>query len=225
MIALKSKRMEKVKVKVYIKRNIIPISIEIVFLISCFIIPSEFFIYTNFIFYLSLLFFFVIRKEFSMREWIGNMKQGRKFWKPVFITVVFFLFAFVITTVLENMFPDFHTGSIGLKRDSWFELVLFAISTIALPPIVEELFYRKSMIFLDSKIYLIVTTIFSMFLYAAEHALSAWGILLAMIWALPLSVSYIKTKNVFVPMTAHFIVNLVGNGADVIYTIIARLGM
>ena len=45
----------------------------------------------------------------------------------------------------------------------------------------------------------------SMFLYAIEHALSWWGILLTMIWAIPLSIAYIKTKNIYVVMTAHFI--------------------
>lgn len=32
----------------YIKLNAIPILIEIIFIISCFIIPKEYFIYTNF---------------------------------------------------------------------------------------------------------------------------------------------------------------------------------
>ena len=59
-----------------------------------------------------------------------------------------------------------------------------------------------------------------MFLYALEHSLTIWGILLTMIWALPLSISYIKTKNMYVPMTAHFIGNLLGNGIDVIMAII-----
>ncbi|MCM1105194.1 MAG: CPBP family glutamic-type intramembrane protease [Clostridium sp.] len=65
--------------------------------------------------------------------------------------------------------------------------------------------------------------IFSMLLYAAEHSLKPWGIVLTMLWALPLSVSYIKTKNVFVPMTAHFIVNFLGNGTDVVFTVIRML--
>ena len=38
-----------------------------------------------------------------------------------------------------------------------------------------------------------------------------------------LSISYIKTKNVYVPMTAHFIGNLFGNGIDIIITIIAMI--
>lgn len=44
-----------------------------------------------------------------------------------------------------------------------------------------------------------------------------------MIWALPLSVSYINTKNIYVPMTVHFIGNLLGNGMTVIMTIISML--
>lgn len=44
-----------------------------------------------------------------------------------------------------------------------------------------------------------------------------------MVWALPLSLSYIKTKNIYVPMTTHFIGNLLGNGMDVIMTIISML--
>ena len=70
---------------------------------------------------------------------------------------------------------------------------------------------------------LISTTLLSMFLYAIEHSLTIWGIFLTMIWALPLSISYIKTKNIYVPMTAHFIGNLLGNGIDVIMTIISMI--
>lgn len=62
-----------------------------------------------------------------------------------------------------------------------------------------------------------------MFLYALEHSLTIWGIFLTMIWALPLSLSYIKTKKIYVPMIAHFIGNLLGNGIDVIMTIISML--
>ncbi|MCE3019726.1 hypothetical protein LW893_02050 [Parvimonas micra] len=39
-----------------------------------------------------------------------------------------------------------------------------------------------------------------------------WGIFLCMIWALPFSVSYIKIRNIYVPMTAHLICNIIING-------------
>lgn len=216
--------------KDYLKKNMIPLGIEALFIISCFIIPSEYYIYSNFVFYMSLLVYFVVRKNFSLKEWGANLKQGGKFWKPVLITVFFFMLAFAVTTVLESLFPDFNAGTIALRRDNWFRLFIFAISTIILPPVVEETFYRKNLILYDCRLFggkwiTVVTMIFSMFLYGAEHSLSVWGIFLTMIWALPLSISFVKTKNVYIPMTAHLIVNLFGNGADIIFTIRTMLLM
>ena len=52
----------------YIKLNIIPIIIEIIFIVSCFIIPKEYFIYTNFLFYMLLVIYFYIKEEFSFEE-------------------------------------------------------------------------------------------------------------------------------------------------------------
>ena len=190
-----------------------------IFIVSCFVFPRQYFIYTNFLFYLLLLIYFVIRKDFSIKEWMYNIKSGKAFWKQVIITAIFFVLGFVITVVLENTFPYYDTGTIVLKRDSWLKLILFSISTILFPAITEETFYRKNMISFSGKGILILTTISSMFLYALEHSLRIWGIFLTMIWAVPLSVSYIKTKNVYVPMTAHFIGNLLGNGIDVIIAI------
>lgn len=207
----------------YIKKNAIPIIIETVFIISCFIIPKEYLIYTNFIFYLLLFVYFCIKKEFSLKEWVNNIKSGKEFWKQVIITALLFIAAFLITIILENIFPDYSTGMIALRRNSWLTLTIFAISTILLPAITEETFYRKNMISFQSKGILLITTLLSMFLYALEHSLTIWGIFLTMIWALPLSISYIKTKNIYVPMTAHFIGNLLGNGIDVIITVISMI--
>lgn len=207
----------------YLRKNIIPIIIEGVFILSCFIFPREYFIYTNFIFYLLLLIYFCIKKDFSLKEWLSNRKAGKRFWKQVSVTALLFVSAFVITIILENLFPNYNTGTIALRRNSWLTLTIFAISTILLPAITEETFYRKNMISFQNKRMLICTTLLSMFLYAVEHSLTIWGIFLTMIWALPLSISYIKTKNIYVPMTAHFIGNLLGNGIDVIMTIISMV--
>ena len=207
----------------YLRKNIIPIIIESVFILSCFIFPKKYFIYTNFIFYLLLLIYFCIKKDFSLKEWLSNIKGGKRFWKQVSITVLLFISAFIITIIMENLFPNYNTGTIALRRDSWLTLTIFAISTIILPAITEETFYRKNMISFQNKRMLISTTLLSMFLYAIEHSLTIWGIFLTMIWALPLSISYIKTKNIYVPMTAHFIGNLLGNGIDVIMTIISMI--
>lgn len=209
--------------KNYIRTNIFPIIIEVIFILSCFIVPREYYIYTNFCFYLILAIYFLCRKDVSIKKWLHNLKSGKKFWKYVILTALGFIGAFIITMVLESLFPDFNTGMIGLRRNSWITLIIFAISTVLLPPIVEETFFRKNMISFENKVVLIVTTLLGALMYALEHSLALWGIFLTMIWALPLSISYMKTKNVYVPMTAHFIGNLLGNGIDIIFTIIAMI--
>lgn len=208
----------------YIKKNIVPILIEIAFIASCFLVPREYFVYTNLLFYLLLSAYFCATRDFSLREWGENLKSGKKFWKQVVITMLFFLVAFGLSSALESLFPDFDAGTITLKRDTPLRLIAFAISTMFFPAIAEETFYRKNIVSFRDKPTLIATAAFGMLLYAAEHSLKLWGILLTAIWALPLTISYIKTKNVYVPMTAHFIGNVLGNGATVIMTIIAMLG-
>ncbi len=199
----------------YIKLNIFPIIVEVLFVLACLLFQG-YYIYINFLFYVVLAIYFRLRKDFSIQEWLNAIKGGNAFWKHVMLTILFFCLAFVFTNILENMFPYLNTGMTNLKADNWLKLVLFISSTIVLPPIVEEVFYRKNLISFKNGKFLILTTLCSMFSYALEHTFTIWGIFLCMIWALPLSISYIKTKNMYVVMTAHFICNFVINGIAVV---------
>ena len=172
----------------YIKLNIFPIIAEAIFVLACLLFQG-YYIYINFLFYIVLAIYFWLRKDFSIKEWIASVKGRNTFWKQVMLTILFFCLAFVFTNILENLFPYLGTGMILLKVNNWLELFLFVASTIILPPIVEEVFYRKNLTSFKNGKILILTTLFSMFLYAIEHALTIWGIFLCMIWALPLSVS------------------------------------
>ena len=191
--------------------------LEGIFILAC-LLFKEYYIYINFLFYTSLAIYFYLRKDFSIKEWLDSIRIGRIFWKQVMLTILFFVFAFIITNILENVFPYLNTGMINLRVDNWFKLILFMFSTIILPPIVEEVFYRKNLTSFKNRNVLVSTILFSMLLYALEHAFTIWGIFLCMIWALPLSFSYVKTKNIYVPMTAHFICNLIVNGIMVVKT-------
>ncbi|MDO4886720.1 type II CAAX endopeptidase family protein [Streptococcus sp.] len=204
----------------YVKANLIPLIIEILFIISYYIFPKDDFIYVNAFFYVLLFVYFLISKDLNLKEWFLSFRSGKKYWIQVLLTFLGFMLAFILTTILEGIFPGLETGTINLRRDTWLTLGVFAISTILFPAITEETFYRKKLILFDSKKTVIITTILSMFLYACEHSLAPWGIFLTMIWALPLSLSYIKTRNIYVVMTAHFLGNLLGNGVDVILTLI-----
>ena len=199
----------------YIKINIFPIIAEVLFVLACLLFQG-YYIYINFLFYIILAIYFWLGKDFSIKKWIASIKGGIAFWKQVILTILFFCLAFVFTNILENMFPYLSTEMIHLKADNWLKLILFATSTIILPPIVEEVFYRKNLISFKNGKMLILTTLFSMFAYALEHTFSVWGVFLCMIWALPLSISYIKTKNIYVTMTSHFICNFVINGIAVV---------
>ena len=204
----------------YVKANLIPLIIEILFIVSYYIFPKDDFIYVNAFFYVLLFVYFLISKDLNLKEWFLSFRSGKKYWIQVLLTFLGFMLAFIFTTILEGIFPGLETGTINLRRDTWLTLGVFAISTILFPAITEETFYRKNLILFDSKKTVIITTILSMFLYACEHSLAPWGIFLTMIWALPLSLSYIKTRNIYVVMTAHFLGNLLGNGVDVILTLI-----
>ena len=204
----------------YVKANLIPLIIEILFIVSYYIFPKDDFIYVNAFFYVLLFVYFLISKDLNLKEWFLSFRSGKKYWIQVLLTFLGFMLAFILTTILEGIFPGLETGTINLRRDTWLTLGVFAISTILFPAITEETFYRKNLILFDSKKTVIITTILSMFLYACEHSLAPWGIFLTMIWALPLSLSYIKTRNIYVVMTAHFLGNLLGNGVDVILTLI-----
>lgn len=204
----------------YVKANLIPLIIEILFIISYYIFPKDNFVYVNAFFYVLLFVYFLISKDLNLKEWFLSFRSGKKYWIQVLLTFLGFMLAFILTTILEGIFPGLETGTINLRRDTWLTLGVFAISTILFPAITEETFYRKNLILFDSKKTVIITTILSMFLYACEHSLAPWGIFLTMIWALPLSLSYIKTRNIYVVMTAHFLGNLLGNGVDVILTLI-----
>ncbi|NFM80162.1 CPBP family intramembrane metalloprotease [Clostridium botulinum] len=157
---------------------------------------------------------------FSIKELKANVAKGKKFWVPVALTILGLILAYVVSYLPKMLFPNLNDGMIGLKRDNWIKLILFAISTIIFPSLAEELFYRKALINFQSKTILFVSTIIGLFLFALEHSLSWYGILMAMIWGIPFSISYIKTKNIYIPMMAHFIVDLLGNGSSVIITAI-----
>ncbi|MDS0528495.1 CPBP family intramembrane metalloprotease [Clostridium sp. SHJSY1] len=205
------------------KKLIIPILWEWLFIISCFVLPEKHYPYTNFLFYLGIIIYFILNGEFSFKELKYNINNGKKFWIPVFVTILFLILAFGVSYLPEMFFHNLNEGMINLRVNTWSGVLLFVVSTIIFPPLAEEMFYRKAIISFKNKKTLYISTIISLFLFAVEHSLSLYGIFMVMIWGIPFSISFIKTKNMYVPMMAHFIVNLIGNGSTAIIMIIHLL--
>lgn len=113
------------------------------------------------------------------RWWVALLAAGSN-------TLVCATGAFGAMSVLEQAFPHLATGAITMPVKTAGELLLFALSTIVLPAIVEETIFRKRMICLANRTAIICTTLLSAMLFAAEHFVAPWGVLLGMVWALPL---------------------------------------
>ena len=214
--------MDKTFIIDYFNNNAFPIIIEVFLIISFLILPSEAHIYVNTLFYLLLFVYIIYKKDFSLKDWLAYIKSEKDFWKKTLLTIFGFIFAVFISLLLENAFPNLNTGEIKLYVNNWPSLLCFVLSTILLPAITEETVFRKNMIVLNKKV-LLFTSLLSMLLYSLEHFLAIWGLLLGVIWAIPLTISYIKTKDVYIAMTAHFIVSLLGNGLGVIKLFIKML--
>ncbi len=199
----------------YLKRNIIPLCLECIYIFSLLVFP-KYILYTNFIFYLGIALYFIIIKDFSIKRLIENLCSGKRFWRNVLFTAIALTLSFVITNIIIMLLPNVNGGMRLLKVRNGFELLIFALSTIILPPLAEELFYRQSLIQFELKKQIPILIIISSLLFALEHSLTPLGILIAILWSIPLTASYIKTKNVYVVIVAHFISNFIVNGLDAI---------
>lgn len=204
--------------KIYFKTVAIPILIQGIFLLSVIFMDQQFHIYTNTLFYVFIILFYYSKEEYSFKALIDNLKSGNTFWNKVYITMLFCGVGFAISIVLPLILPNLNYSTINIKdSSSVINILIFAISTIILPPLAEEIFYRKNVIVLDKgNVTIVTTTVVSTMLYGANHAITTGGILSFMVIGIPFSIAYIKTQNVYVVMVAHFIINLVGNGMSVI---------
>lgn len=207
----------------YMRRIAIPVILEVIFIVSCFVLPRHLYVYSNTAFFVALLGYIIATKSVSMHQWCRALAGGRHFWRQVVITLVCAAGAFGATSLLEQAFPHLTTGAITMPVKTAGELLLFALSTIILPAIVEETIFRKQMICLANRTAIICTTLLSAMFFAAEHFVVPWGVLLGMVWALPFSLAYSMTRNVYVPMTAHAIASILINGPTVVMALFVVL--
>lgn len=178
-------------------------------------------VYFDLVFYLGIAVYFFLWGDWRFSEWNKAMKRGRRFWLPTLFTALGMAAAFGVGVAATALFRNADDGTAVFGVNNWGSLTAFALVTIFLPPIAEEVFYRKAVTAFDSKAVLLISVLVSISLYASEHSLMPLGFLQACLWAVPFNVAYLKTKNIYVCMTAHFLCNLVVNGAAVIGSALA----
>jgi len=180
-------------------------------------------VYCDLVFYAGLALYFFLLRDWRFSIWKKELKRGKIFWIPVLFTILGMAVMFGVGIGINILFPNANDGMAVLGVNNWVSLIAFAFVTIILPPISEEVFYRKAIIAFDSKFVLSISVIVSIMLFASEHSLMPFGFLQACLWGIPFSIAYVKTKNIYVCMTAHFLCNLVVNGITVIITAINLL--
>ena len=165
-------------------------------------------LYTQLLFYVGLIIWF--RKDFSIPRYLKGIGNVR-YLVGVVLTAAGLYLCYQFTDLLsEKIFMTTAEGTIGIVYYTTFELLLFSVSTIFLMPIAEELFFRKAMVCMTEGLgFFMLTACVSTMLYALSQAHGWLGVMEYIIIGLPLLLSYVLTRNIYVPILAHTIVLLI----------------
>ena len=203
----------------YLLENALPLLAELLFITGAVLLPGRFLVYLHFLFCLLIYIYFRWKRSFSSRAWKYAAQDGESFWGPVLSTAG----AIAVCFLLTGMIPGLQNGMFKMQIQSWLEILLFAVSSLFLAPIAEELLFRKSLISTKTAGSLVITALISLLLFALEQGVTPGGVLTALIWGIPLTVSYIRTRNIYIPMTAHLLCSLISSGVDLISLISFKL--
>jgi len=204
------------------KKLIFPILWEALFiLVSTFF--TSYVVYEFFIFYLVLLIYF--RKDFSMYEFSRNFTRGKNFWVALLATLVVVSLVYEIRKeVITNIFWNVVFKNLNVQMTGLFEMILYLISTVVLVPVVDELFFRKALICKKNAGLMIITTIISVLLNSCIYGRSFAGMVESMVIIIPLTIAYLMTDNIYVPMLVHLGFNLFDRIPNFVYAV-ARISM
>ena len=177
-------------------------------------------VYSDLIFYLGITAIVIVQDRMILVNGAWRSLKKRRTWVAVLLTILGLGFAYGVASLLISLFPHANVGWAKLSVHGWVGLVAFGLSTIILPPIAEELFFRKSIIVLNSsKWMLILTTLISVIIFGLEHSLYPLGFLEGAFIGIAFAIPYILTRNIMVTIMAHFLTNLLMNGESIIVVI------
>ncbi len=203
------------------KRLYIPLTWELLFIISTMIMPKQAF-HLFFVFYLGLLiYFYFVHKQFSFRKFGRNLGRLKTFWLPVALTFVGLLLTNDIKNkVLQPLFSTVADGTVSIiTRNDILPTFFYAIMMIIMKPVAEELFYRKAIITFGNKKRVFVLAVVSLLLCAVSRAHGLLGIAEWALMAIPVTVAYIVTRNIYVSVMAHVAFEFYDNIYSIVYAI------
>jgi membrane protease YdiL (CAAX protease family) len=146
------------------------------------------------------------------------------FWIPVALTFFgLYLADFLKTNIIPSWFPMTRDGTVQIiYHNELGPTLLYAVMMIILKPVAEELFFRKAIIKFGSRKKVIAFTVLSLLLCALSRAHGLIGIAEWMLMALPVTIAYVATRNIYISLTAHVLFEFYDNIYAVVY-MIARI--
>ena len=203
------------------KRLYIPFAWELLFVISTILMPKQAF-HLFFIFYTGLLiYYYYFHKQFSFRKFARNLSRVKRFWLPVLLTFIGLLIANLIKNrVILALFSTSHDGTVSIiTRNDIFPTIMYALMMIIMKPVAEELFFRKAIITFGSKKRVFALTIVSLLLCAVSRAHGVLGIAEWILMAVPVTVAYVITRNIYISVMAHVAFEFYDNAYSIVYAI------
>ena len=203
------------------KRLYIPFAWDLLFVISTILMPKQAF-HLFFIFYTGLLiYYYYFHKQFSFRKFARNLSRVKRFWLPVLLTFIGLLIANLIKNrVILALFSTSHDGTVSIiTRNDIFPTIMYALMMIIMKPVAEELFFRKAIITFGSKKRVFALTIVSLLLCAVSRAHGVLGIAEWILMAVPVTVAYVITRNIYISVMAHVAFEFYDNAYSIVYAI------
>ncbi len=169
----------------------------------------------------ALLFVWALRGTKGLDQNIENIFEENTKKEIIYVFLINILFAFLFTFLISSV-----DILIGMSDPTWTSIwnvdkvdidssvvILDAIGAILFAPIMEELVFR-GVLFNRLKIRtgIIPAMLISSFLFAIGHDFG--GIISAFLFGICMCILYLKTDNILVPMSVHFINNVVATVLD-----------
>ena len=185
------------------KRLYIPFIWELILIISTIIWEKQSF-YFFFVFYVGLIvYFYFINKQFSFRELSSNFSEVKYFFQE---------------KIVVGMYSEYYDSIVHIPiRNELAPLLLKCLLFMVIKPVAEGLFYRKAIILFDNKKKMVLLTIASLLLCSITLAHGLVGITTFILMALPVTIVYLVTKNVYVSIMAQFLFEVYNTGYETVY--------
>ena len=164
----------------------------------------------------SLLFVWALRGTKGLDRNIENIFEDHNKKEILYVFAINLLFAFLFTFLISSL-----DILISLADPTWISLgeidtieidssviILDAIGAIIFAPIMEELIFRGVMFNrLKIRVGIIPAMLISSFIFAIGHEFG--GMTSAFLFGICMCLLYLKTDNILIPMSVHFINNVV----------------